>query len=138
MEIEQKEIQVQVDEFGYLLVPDALSTEQVGAINDALDRDLEENDWPIKRGDGHLQDAGEHNPAVEVDILGPAGTAVFFHTALIHTARLKPNSRQRRTFHIYYGHADSPQISNYTDIPDRLRNKKDSCLPEKFYSKRRE
>lgn len=81
---------------------------------------------------------GEHDTTLEVDVLGPAGTAVFFHTATIHTAKLRPHSRQRRTIHIYYGHADTPQISSYTDIPDRLRNKHDPSLPPKFYSKRKE
>ena len=234
---DSKEIQTQFDELGYHIVPNALSKEQVDAINDALDKDLEENDWPLKRGDGHLQDAnillrlpaldisvespevmpivtalmgevatfdeysamirnptdeipespawhrdfkrtdefpfgihalslvyylsdvtesdhcfavvarshnrdfgveaGKHDSSSEVDIIGPAGTAVFFHTALLHTARLRRGSRQRRTIHIYYGHADTDQISSYTDVPERLRNKVDPLLPAKFYSKRR-
>ncbi|MBI2191017.1 MAG: phytanoyl-CoA dioxygenase family protein [Planctomycetes bacterium] len=224
------------DEKGFLILPGALMPQEVRVINEALDRDLKSNDWPLKRGDGHLQDAnillrvpeldltvenprlmpilrtliedvtfdefsamfrnptqvipekpawhrdfkrnetyplgihalslvyylsdvsntdhcfamvegthnrwrdvkpGEHDRAREVDLLGPAGTAAFFHTALVHTARLRLGSRQRRTLHLYYGHADTPQISNYTDIPDRLRSKTDPFLPPKFYSKRR-
>ncbi|MDA0836645.1 MAG: phytanoyl-CoA dioxygenase family protein [Planctomycetota bacterium] len=234
---DSKQIQAQFDELGYILVPDALNADQVKAINEAFDSDLQQNDWPLKRGDGHLQDAnillrlpaldisvespavmpivtalmgevatfdeysamirnptdeipekpawhrdfkrteefpfgiyalslvyylsdvsesdhcfavvprshnrdinveaGKHGEENEVDILGPAGTAVFFHTALLHTARLRRGSRQRRTIHIYYGHADTPQISSYTDVPERLRNKVDPLLPAKFYSKRR-
>lgn len=232
------ETRTQFNELGYRIVPNALTAEQVGAINEALARDLEQNEWPIKRGDGHLQDAnillrlpvlditiesqavmpiitallgevatfdefsamirnpteeipekpawhrdfkrsedfplgihslslvyylsdvsetdhcfavvprshnrdidteaGKHDPADEVDILGPAGSAVFFHTALLHTARLRRGSRQRRTLHIYYGHADTEQVSSHTDIPDRLRKKADPLLPPKFYSKRRD
>lgn len=226
------------DERGYLLIPDALSTEYLREVNAALDADLRAADWPLKRGEGQRQDANilprmpildhlvenpklmpivrsllgeaatfdefsimfrdptdnvpeqhgwhrdfpraedyphglhalsliyylsdvsesdhcfcvaagthnagrsieahKHDPADEVDIVGKAGTAVFFHTALLHTAKLKRGSRQRRTVHIYYGHADTPQVSAYSDIPDRLRDKRDPSLPAKFYTKRRE
>tara|TARA_B100001013_G_scaffold91584_1_gene50993 strand:+ start:836 stop:1573 length:738 start_codon:yes stop_codon:yes gene_type:complete len=234
MDADLELLKEEFDERGFLIIPDTLSAEQLESINDSLDRDLESNEWPILRSNGHKQDAnillripelditvenprlmpiltalvpdvsldefstmfrdptseipdrhkwhrdfnrdetypfgihamslvyylsdvtesdhcfalvaathnqdievkpGEHRLECEVDVIGPAGTAVFFHTACIHTAKLKPNSLQRRTIHIYYGHVDTAQISNFTDIPDRLRNKRDPSLPPKFYSK---
>src|SRR5690606_24396247 len=55
-----------------------------------------------------------------VDINGPAGTGLLFHTACVHAARFKPHSTQRRTLHLYFGYADAPRVSSFTRIPDRL------------------
>jgi ectoine hydroxylase-related dioxygenase (phytanoyl-CoA dioxygenase family) len=74
-------------------------------------------------------------PGEELDIHGPAGTAVFFHARCIHTGKLKPNSRQRRTIHIYFGDADAPRTSEWSQIPPRLHEKKDASLPPRLYAK---
>ncbi len=71
----------------------------------------------------------------EFDIKGPAGTALLFHTRCLHTGRLKANSRQRRTVHVYFSRAGEPRVSEWSDIPARLHEKKDPSLPPKLYSK---
>lgn len=74
-------------------------------------------------------------PGQEVDIHGPAGTAVFFHARCLHTGKLKPDSRPRRTLHIYYGPAGLPRTSEWTQIPERLHAKRDPKLPPRLYAK---
>ena len=74
-------------------------------------------------------------PGDEFDIHGQAGTAVFFHARCIHTGKLKPHSRPRRTLHIYFGDADAPRTSEWSQIPARLHEKKDASLPPRLYAK---
>ena len=71
----------------------------------------------------------------EVDITGPAGTAIIFHGRCIHNGKLKPHSRQRRTLHIYYWLANRPRTTEWTEIPSRLYEKVDPALPPLLYSK---
>jgi hypothetical protein len=71
----------------------------------------------------------------EFDVTGPAGTAVLFHGRCIHAGKLKPNSRQRRTLHVYFARSDQPRYSEWTEIPPRLYTKNDPSLPPLFYSK---
>jgi hypothetical protein len=71
----------------------------------------------------------------EFDITGPAGTAIIFHGRCIHSGKLKPNSRQRRTLHVYYARSDQPRYSEWTTIPERLYKKVDPSLPPLLYSK---
>jgi ectoine hydroxylase-related dioxygenase (phytanoyl-CoA dioxygenase family) len=71
----------------------------------------------------------------EFDVTGPAGTAVIFHGRCIHSGKLKPRSRQRRTLHVYYARSDQPRYSEWTDIPARLYQKADPLLPPLLYSK---
>ncbi|MEW5979469.1 MAG: phytanoyl-CoA dioxygenase family protein [Acidobacteriota bacterium] len=71
----------------------------------------------------------------EVDVTGPAGTAVLFHARCLHGGKLKAHSRERRTLHIYYSRADLARTSEWTRIPERLYSKTDPSLPPKLYSK---
>lgn len=71
----------------------------------------------------------------EVDMHGPAGTAVFFHARCLHTGKLKANSRPRRTLHIYFGPAELPRTSEWSRIPPRLYEKRDPSLPPKLYAR---
>ena len=71
----------------------------------------------------------------EFDVMGPAGTAILFHGRCIHTGKLKPQSRQRRTLHIYYWRANRPRTSEWTEIPKRLYEKSEPSLPPLLYSK---
>jgi len=71
----------------------------------------------------------------EFDVIGPAGTAVIFHGRCIHSGKLKPQSRQRRTLHIYYARSDQHRYSEWTEIPERLYSKTDALLPPLLYSK---
>ncbi len=74
-------------------------------------------------------------PGMEVDILGTAGTAIIFHGRCIHAGRLKANSTQRRTLHIYYDRYGLPRTTEWTVIPKRLYEKVDPSLPPRLYSK---
>jgi hypothetical protein len=74
-------------------------------------------------------------PESEVDVLGAAGTAVLFHARCLHGGKLKPNSRERRTLHLYYARADQARTSQWTTIPERLYAKSDPSLPPTLYSK---
>ena len=69
------------------------------------------------------------------EIQAPAGSAVIFHVRCIHAGRLKPQSRQRRTLHLYYAHRSLPRITEWSEIPERLYKKVDPALPPHFYSK---
>ncbi len=71
----------------------------------------------------------------EVDITGPAGTAIIFQGRCIHSGKLKPHSRQRRTLHLYYWLANRPRTTEWTEIPSRLYEKVDAALPPLLYSK---
>ncbi len=82
----------------------------------------------------HLR-PNEHEPGEEVDILGPAGTAILFHARCLHCGKLKPKGRQRRSLHIYYSRAGGPRTSEWTQIPERLHAKADPSLPSQLYSK---
>jgi Phytanoyl-CoA dioxygenase (PhyH) len=77
----------------------------------------------------------EVTPGSEFDVIGPAGTAVIFHGRCIHSGKLKPHSRQRRTLHVYYARSDQHRYSEWTEIPERLYNKTDALLPPLLYSK---
>ena len=69
------------------------------------------------------------------EIQAPAGSAVIFHVRCIHAGRLKPESRQRRTLHLYYAHRSLPRITEWSEIPERLYKNVDPALPPHFYSK---
>lgn len=77
----------------------------------------------------------EVHPGDEVDITGPAGTAMIFHARCIHSAKVTENSRERRTLHLYYWDAQHPRTSITSQIPPRLYEKIDPRLPPKLYSK---
>jgi len=70
-----------------------------------------------------------------VDVIGRAGTAILFHGRCIHSGKLKPHSRQRRTLHLYYWLANRPRTTEWTPIPSRLYEKVDAALPPLLYSK---
>jgi ectoine hydroxylase-related dioxygenase (phytanoyl-CoA dioxygenase family) len=77
----------------------------------------------------------EVSPGEGVDVTGPAGTAVIFHARCIHSGKVKPESRQRRTLHVYYWQAGKPRTSNTSTIPPRLYEKADPGLPPRLYAK---
>ncbi len=72
---------------------------------------------------------------MEFDVIGPAGTAIIFHGRCIHSGKLKLNSRQRRSLHIYYDRSDRPRTTEWTEFPRRLYEKVDPELPPRLYSK---
>lgn len=74
-------------------------------------------------------------PGEEVDIIGPAGTAIAFHARCIHSGKVKSTSRQRRTLHLYYWEAGQPRTSDTSTIPARLHLKANPDLPPKLYAK---
>ncbi len=54
------------------------------------------------------------------DVLGPAGTALLFNAGSCHAGRLRTTTSERRTIHIYFGHASHAPLSNHTPMPRRL------------------
>lgn len=72
---------------------------------------------------------------MECDALGAAGTALIFHARCLHSGKLKPNSRERRTLHLYYARSDQARTSEWSNIPARLYAKADPRLPPRLYSK---
>ena len=62
-------------------------------------------------------------PGMEVDLVAPAGTALLFHARAIHAGKLKPESAERRTIHIYYSRTDLPRTSEWSSFPERLRGR---------------
>ncbi len=74
-------------------------------------------------------------PGAECDLLGAAGTAVIFHARCLHSGKLKPNSSERRTLHLYYARSNQARTSEWSDIPPRLYQRSDPRLPPKLYSK---
>ena len=74
-------------------------------------------------------------PGCEVDVTGPAGTALIFHGRCIHSGKHKPHSRQRRTLHTSFWSAEHPRAQEWTTIPRRLYEKQDPDLPPMLYSK---
>jgi len=77
----------------------------------------------------------EIREGMETELYGPAGTAIIFHARCIHAGKLKPHSRQRRTLHLYFARSDQSRTSEWSEIPDRLRQKRDPRLPPLLYSK---
>lgn len=63
-----------------------------------------------------------------VDLHGAAGTAVLFNAGSCHAARLRRTARERRTVHLYYGHASKPPLSEHTVFPRRLLESEDPAL----------
>lgn len=63
-----------------------------------------------------------------VDLHGAAGTAILFNAGSVHDARQRITTRERRTIHIYYGHADRPPLSGHTIFPKRLMRGKRASL----------
>jgi hypothetical protein len=77
----------------------------------------------------------EVSEGMEFDALGPAGSAFVFHARCIHGGKLKLGSKARRTIHLYYGPADAPRTSEWTEIPPRLAGRRAEHLPPTLYAK---
>ena len=67
-------------------------------------------------------------------IVGVAGTAILFHAAMFHAGNVRQTDRERRTIHIYCGHATDRYLSNYTIFPRRLWEGKDEAT-QQYYSR---
>ena len=77
----------------------------------------------------------EITPGREVDVIGPAGTAIVFHGRAIHSGKHKPQSRHRRTVHVSFWSAGKPRAQEWTPIPRRLYERSEPALPAFLYSK---
>lgn len=55
-----------------------------------------------------------------VDIYGPAGTVVLFNLSVMHTATVRPTTKERKTVQTYYGFQSGPILSHHTTIPTGL------------------
>ena len=86
-------------------------------------------DGPILDDDKQLEVAGS------VDLHGPAGTALLFNIAVLHTATARPTDRERKSVQTYYGRTSGEYLSNDSCIPARLwRDHPDRAVRE-FYGK---
>ncbi|MCY7307799.1 MAG: phytanoyl-CoA dioxygenase family protein [Rhodoferax sp.] len=90
---------------------------------------------PGTHGPGVDMRTDDVQPGMEFDALGAAGSAFVFHARCIHAGKLKLGSRERRTIHLYFGHAATPRTSEWTEIPQRLAERHDPRLPPKLYAK---
>ncbi len=61
----------------------------------------------------------------EVEIRGPAGTAVLYDIAIFHTRVPGKVSRGRLTQHSYFSRAQSPPLTKWVMIPKRLAENPD-------------
>ena len=73
------------------------------------------------------RDTAEH-------IVGPAGTAILFSSALYHAANVRITTCERRTIHIYCGHATDRYLSDFTIFPRRLWEGRDEAT-RKYYKR---
>ena len=55
-----------------------------------------------------------------VDIHGPAGTVALFNLSVMHTATVRPTTKERKTVQTYYGLQSGPVLGHHTTIPARL------------------
>jgi hypothetical protein len=68
-----------------------------------------------------------------VDLYGPAGTAVLFNIAVLHSASVRVTQRERKTVQVYYGHRQRPALSNDSTIPATLWRDHDDAETRAFY-----
>ena len=86
-------------------------------------------DDPILEEEKQLERAGG------VDLHGPAGTALLFNIAVLHTATVRPTEQERKSVQTYYGRTSGEYLSNDSCIPARLwRDHPDRAVRE-FYGK---
>ena len=67
-------------------------------------------------------------------IVGSAGTAILFNTALYHAGNVRNTTVERRTIHIYCGRASNRNLSDHTIFPPRLWEEKDDRT-QRYYSR---
>ncbi|MCZ6680023.1 MAG: phytanoyl-CoA dioxygenase family protein [Candidatus Poribacteria bacterium] len=69
-----------------------------------------------------------------VHLVGRAGTAILFNAATFHAGNVRRTRAERRTIHIYCGHARDRYLSNHTIFPRRLWEGADEAT-RKYYSR---
>lgn len=69
------------------------------------------------------------------DLHGPAGTAILFNIAVLHTATVRPTERERKTVQVYYGPSEGRYLSNDSLIPPRLWSNSADPSTRAFYGK---
>lgn len=67
-------------------------------------------------------------------LIGPAGTAILFNTALLHAGNVRQTPSERRTIHLYCGRSTDAGLSNHTIFPRRLWHGKDEAT-RRYYSR---
>ena len=66
------------------------------------------------------------------ELYGKAGTAIFFNAGSCHAGVVRRTARERRTVHVYYGHASQPFLSNFNIVPRRLSQHADPQVRRLF------
>ena len=80
-----------------------------------------------------LDDKEQLERAGSVDLHGPAGTALLFNIAVLHTATVRPTDRERKSVQTYYGRISGEYLSNDSCIPTRLWREHQDQSVRKFY-----
>lgn len=75
---------------------------------------------PEACGDPVLETEAQLARRGKVDLHGPAGTVVLFNVALLHTAHIRPTTKERKTLQTYHGLQSGPILSHFTVVPARL------------------
>lgn len=158
-----EEICRSIEQQGFAVIPDALDAPQIAIANGVIDADLQANSRDWARFDESLiqtvdllSRTGEldftiENPATPGPLRMCFGEEIAFEEfgAIVREPTFKPsdikgfhrdmirdyNSRQRRTFHLYYWLANRPRTTEWNPIPPRLYEKVDAALPPLLYSK---
>ncbi len=86
-------------------------------------------DDPVVDTEAQLQRGGI------ADLHGPAGTAILFNIAVLHTATVRPTERERKTVQVYYGPPEARYLSNDSLIPPRLWRDAPDPATRAFYGK---
>ena len=122
----------------FSIMPESLATKRglPGVGNRAAEERLLEEDAPLLGRPDPARPAGAEGSAF--DVVGKAGTAIFFHTGNLHAGTVRQTPVERRSIHLYYGHADQPPLSNHlTATPRRLSESADRET-RRLFSKKNE
>ena len=90
---------------------------------------------PESVADPILDEEKQLERAGSVDLYGPAGTALLFNIAVLHTATVRPTERERKSVQTYYGRIDDRYLSNDSCIPARLWRDHSNREVREFYGK---
>jgi hypothetical protein len=87
-----------------------------------------------EQADGEQRDQQEQlTEGGIVDLHGPAGTAILFNIAVLHTATVRVTQQERKSVQVYYGHRHRPVLSNDSTIPATLWRDDSEAETRAFY-----
>ena len=127
----------------FSIVPESLATKRTlpgvaegggeGGAGGAIEERLLEDDPAYSLPNADAPPGGEGSA---VDVVGAAGTAIFFHTGNLHAGTVRQTDRLRHSIHLYYGHEALPPLSDrLTAVPKRLSEHGDPEIRQLFSKK---